>query len=371
MKKILIVIGTRPELIKVACIIKELERRNLRDRYVLINTSQHMDLLDPYWSIFGIQPDVTLEVMQKKQSLSSLTSRVIDQFQKYLDSIENKVGAVLAQGDTTTVFGVSLVSFYNGIPFYHLEAGLRSFDIYNPFPEEYNRMSTSLCTTIHFCPTAIARQNLLKEGIAENKIQVVGNTVVDALEFIKSYVSTNPNFENKLLQSIPKYQGKVLITCHRRENHGSNLLDIMNAIFDLANENKALQFIWAIHPNPNVMDVVLNSPLKDVENIKFVEPLSYHDLIRLLSQSVIAISDSGGIQEEAPSFNVPVLVLRKATERPESVIAGISALVGSDQELIKQQFYYYLSNKINVVANPYGDGKSSSRVVDVIMEQLN
>lgn len=371
MKKLLIVVGTRPELIKVAGIVKELEVQGLRNHYLLINSSQHKELLDPYWAIFGIKPDVILDVMKRDQNLSSLTVRVIDQFQQYLDNIKEEVGAVLAQGDTTTVFGVSLVSFYNGIPFYHLEAGLRSFDLYNPYPEEFNRKAAGIVASFHFCPTETSKENLEREGVDPGKILVAGNTVIDSLLLVKEYISQQPGFEYETLRDkIKDNQKTVLITCHRRENHGDHLKLIISAISELANENKGILFVWILHPNPKVMDTLQSSDLFLPENIFLVPPVGYNDLIRLLSRSTIAISDSGGIQEEAPSFNVPVLVLRNATERPEGVEAGAAVLVGTDKNLIKEKFYHYLSNGMNITNNPYGDGLSSGRIVKKLIELL-
>jgi len=371
LKKILIVVGTRPELIKVAVIVKELEARGLRDRYILINTSQHKELLDPYWAIFEIKPDVVLDVMKRDQNLSSLTVRVIDQFQKYLDSVKDEAAGVLAQGDTTTVFGVSLVSFYNGIPFYHLEAGLRSFDLNNPYPEEFNRKAASIVSSFHFCPTETSKENLISEGVDPEKILVTGNTVIDSLLLVKRYISDHPEFEDETLRSkIKDDQKTVLITCHRRENHGDNLKLIINTIIELANENKDFLFVWILHPNPRVMGTLQSPELTLPKNIFLVPPVGYNDLIRLMSRSTVAISDSGGIQEEAPSFNVPVLVLRNATERPEGVEAGAAVLVGTDKELIKERFYDYLSAGMSITDNPYGDGLSSGRIVNKLLELL-
>lgn len=369
LKKIVIVIGTRPELIKVACIIREFINRDLRDHFLLINTSQHKDLLDPYWKIFGLEPDVTLDVMRNAQNLSSLTTRVIMQFQEYLESMRGQIAAIMAQGDTTTVFGVSLVAFYNNLPFYHLEAGLRSFDLYNPYPEEFNRKATSIIAGFHFCPTDVSRDNLLSEGIPPERTMVVGNTVIDALTYIRDHVENHPEFDTQYLNEKISHGKKiVLITCHRRENHGSYLLEIIQAVHELATENQEIQFIWTLHPNPNVKEVVKDSILKDTKNVILVDPVDYKDLIRLLSRSIIVLSDSGGIQEEAPSFNVPVLVLRKTTERPEGITAGAAFLVGTDKSVIKQKFSHYLDHGINLIENPYGDGLSSVRVVNKLLE---
>lgn len=370
MRKIVIVIGTRPELIKVAPIIVEFQKRNLRDRIIILNTAQHKDLLNPYWDLFKVQADITLDVMRDGQHLSQLTSRVIDQFQSFLDKCKHEVAAVLAQGDTTTVFGVSLVSFYNFIPFFHLEAGLRSFDLENPFPEEYNRRSASICASYHFCPTELSKSNLLQEKVDSSKIYVVGNSVLDALESIREMLGKS-SFENNQLEVIRTPSGKkVLITCHRRENHGDNLKTIISVVGELARENPEMEFIWILHPNPNVYYNISNSELKNIPNVLLIDPVGYFDLIKLLSLSSIVISDSGGLQEEAPSFQVPVLVLRKKTERPEGIDAGVACLVGADREMIKAKFYNYLENGLSNIANPYGDGRTSLRVVDILTDLI-
>lgn len=371
MKKIAIVVGTRPELIKVGCLVRELEKRGYREKCILVNTAQHKELLEPYWKLFELQPDITLDVMRHGQSLSQLTSRVLTQFQHTVDQAEGQLAGILAQGDTTTVLGTAMVAFYNQIPFYHLEAGLRSFNLQNPYPEEFNRKATSLVTSFHFCPTDAAKTNLLEEGVREEKISVVGNTVIDALQYIKQKIHEHPHFENKALQSrIEQHSEIVLITCHRRENQGNNLIRIMDAIGELAVENPHTAFVWTLHPSPNVSAVVLKSKLKSQANIILIEPLSYYDLIKTLSRSTLAISDSGGIQEEAPSFNVPVLVLREYTERPEGLAVGAAVLVGADKAAIKTQFYHFRKHGIDLDHNPYGDGKSAARVAEKLIEFL-
>ena len=363
--------GTRPELIKVAPVVKEFQRRNLHDHFILINTAQHKDLLEPYWKIFDIQADVNLDVMQENQSLTGLTIRVLDQFQKFISSIREEVGGILAQGDTTTVLGVSMVAFFNQIDFYHLEGGLRSFDLANPFPEEFNRKVGSIAARIHFCPTETAKQNLLREGYDSSYIEVVGNTVVDALEEIKIKSNGSPVWDHHEFNSwIKSDYPLVFITCHRRENQGKNLAMIIESIKELADENPTMQFIWITHPNPNILQPVMESGISSIKNILVTRPLSYTDIIKLLSVSSLAISDSGGVQEEAPSFGVPVLVLREATERPEGIHAGASILVGADKSRLKNGFYQFIQRRNPQMQNPYGDGKSAARVVDRILLEL-
>jgi UDP-N-acetylglucosamine 2-epimerase (non-hydrolysing) len=372
LKKLCIVIGTRPELIKVGCLVREFELRGYRDQCIVINTAQHRELLDPYWSLFGIQPDITLDVMKHGQSLSELHARVLSQFQITIEQMTEKVGGVLAQGDTTTVLGTAMVSFYNRIPFYHLEAGLRSFNMQNPYPEEFNRKATSQISSFHFCPTETSATNLLNEGIDADKIAVVGNTVIDALEFIKMDIRQQPEFENSVLRDrIKDDDSIVLITCHRRENQGLNLNHILTAVSELAVENPHIIFIWTIHPSPNVRNVVMSHGLALLSNVLLVEPLSYYDIMRILSRACMAISDSGGIQEEAPSFNVPVMVLREFTERPEGIAIGASELVGANHGLIKQRFSHYLRHSICLVKNPYGDGKAAPRVAEKLISLLS
>jgi len=363
------VIGTRPELIKMAPIINEFKERGLEKHLLIVNTAQHKELLDPFWKMFNITPHFSLDVMRPDQSLGELTARILIHFQEYLDTIRDQIFAIMAQGDTTTVLSTSLISFYNKIPFYHLEGGLRSFDLQNPFPEEMNRKVASIAASQHFVPTINSRNNLLKEGIAGDKILMSGNTIVDSLEVVKKMINPLDPFEdNNLNQRMDKSKSLIFITCHRRENQGQNLSTILQAIIELAEENKHMQFLWILHPNPNIRNPVLDSKLQSIENIIITEPLGYLDMIRVLAQSVLAISDSGGIQEEAPSFNVPVIVLREATERPEGVEIGASKLVGANPDKMKKAFREFVDNGIQIASNPYGDGMASSRIVNKILE---
>jgi UDP-N-acetylglucosamine 2-epimerase (non-hydrolysing) len=363
--KISFIIGTRPELIKVAPVIWALKKRKID--FDVVNTAQHKDLLDPYWETFNISPTHVLDVMVEGQSLSSLTSRAINQIQDYIDLTIVKPTVILAQGDTTTVMAASMVSFYNRIKFAHLEAGLRSFDFENPFPEEYNRKIASIAADYHLCPTNVSCQNLLNEKIAKDKIFEVGNTVVDALGQIKGKEEFLAlPWKNDALNTIEIFDKVVLITCHRRENHGKNLLEIIETINELATQNSNIVFIWTLHPNPNVKNTVKQSKLAELSNVLLIEPLEYIDILKLLNIAYCAISDSGGIQEEAPSFGTPVLVLRKATERPEGVSSGVAFLVGSAKNEIISRFNDLEHIFPTFNGNPYGDGKSSDRIVDVL-----
>ncbi|HMG15104.1 MAG TPA: UDP-N-acetylglucosamine 2-epimerase (non-hydrolyzing) [Saprospiraceae bacterium] len=366
--KLIFIIGTRPELIKTAPILIELKKRN-NNNFIVINTGQHQDLLDPYWDLFHLKPDIVLSLLSKNQSLSSLTSKAILAIDKQIANLKNQgvnIKYILGQGDTTSVMAASIVAFYHNCSFVHIEAGLRSFDLQHPFPEEFNRKVTGITASMHFAPTNISKENLIKEGIEEGKIKVVGNTVVDAIKFItKEDTFQNIKFSDQRIQSLIENKEKlVLITCHRRENH-NQLLNIINAVDKLAEDYKQMNFIWCLHPNPNVKEIVLKSELHKRANVIITEPLNYLELIKVLSVSLKVLTDSGGIQEEAPSFNVPVLILRETTERPEAVMAGYSILVGSSTEKIISAFKNFQPTQLHFT-NPYGDGNSALRIVDYL-----
>jgi len=261
-----------------------------------------------------------------------------------------------------------MVAFYRGIEFAHIEAGLRSHDLQNPFPEEYNRKVAGLVTNYHFAPTEIAKQNLLSEDIAASSIHVVGNTVIDTLKyFINSGTLADYSFVDEALKGLELRNNAVLITCHRRENHAS-LDHLIDAIDELSKANEDLVFIWPVHPNPMVKEKVLTSRLSAASNVIITEPIEYLDVLKVLSHSVKVISDSGGIQEEAPTFEVPVLILREKTERPEAVNAGFSKLVGMNTNLILEAFNQF-SPQLSGIENPYGDGKSSKRIIDIVLSE--
>lgn len=372
--KLLIVIGTRPELIKVAPVIMELKRRNIRD-YKIVNTGQHKELLDPYWKIFDITPDYNLNIISPNQDLATLTSKAllsINNLIKDLDSKGKKPSYILAQGDTTTVMASSMAAFYNNITFFHLEAGLRSYNLSHPFPEEFNRKVAGIVANIHFSPTEGAKNNLIKEGTIESKIKVVGNTVVDALNYItNSEDFAKVNFtDHRINDCIRDVKEIVLITVHRRENQNKNLENLIFAVNKLSIDNPHTCFIWPVHSNPKVKVPVLNSNLSKLNNVILTAPLNYLELLKLISLSKIIFTDSGGIQEEAPSFKKPVLVLREVTERPEAVDLGLSKLVGCDPDSIINGFYNFYPDYGNV-ANPYGDGESAIKIVNVYLEKDN
>jgi UDP-N-acetylglucosamine 2-epimerase (non-hydrolysing) len=369
-KNLLFIIGTRPELIKIFPIINQLKERNYKN-YKIISTGQHKDLLKTYWDIFDIEPDYKLDIIKNSQNLTQLTSKAIIAIDELLTEIENsfRPDVIISQGDTTTVMAASMVAFYKQIPFAHIEAGLRSFNLHHPFPEEFNRKVASIATNYHFAPTDISKQNLLAENIDSAKIHVVGNTVIDTLNFfILSEKLNRSTFNNvQLKKNSLSLNGKklVLITCHRRENH-NDLNNLIIAIDQLSNDYPDLTFVWPVHPNPNVKSKVENSLLSTKKNIIITPPLEYLDLLKVLQNSMIVISDSGGIQEEAPSFKVPVLILRETTERPEAVNIGVSKLVGMDTENIISAFKQFKPIFSENFMNPYGDGNSAKRIVEIL-----
>jgi len=366
-KGLLFIIGTRPELIKLFPIIDELKKRGY-ENYRILSTGQHKSLLESYWKLFDIEVDYELNVLNKGQSIADLTARTIQQLNNFIKEIESdfKPEYIIGQGDTTTVMVASMVAFYNGIKYAHIEAGLRSYDLAHPFPEEYNRKLVSIATDIHFAPTKEAKLNLIAEGVCEQSVDVVGNTVIDTLHyFIKSGKLDSHEFENLKLKNIGSRC--VLITCHRRENH-LLLENLISAVTKLANKYPEISFVWTLHPNPKVRDVILNSKVSQISNLLLVDPLSYLDLIKIMSSSSLILTDSGGIQEEAPTFKVPVLVLREKTERPEAIKLGVSKLVGMNEKEIIESFESFKPNFDDDFVNPYGEGNSSTRIVRRLIE---
>jgi len=371
MTKVLIIFGTRPEAIKMAPVIQELGKHS--DRFILriCSTGQHRHMLDHVLDLFGIKPDYELNIMQANQSLGYITSAVLIELEKIIE--EEKPDYVLVQGDTTTVMASCLAAFYQKVKIGHIEAGLRTWDKSNPYPEEANRkIADSLCD-LHFVPTEGARQNLLREGIPEQNITVTGNTVIDALFDVlnKEFcIASNP------LEIIPFDQKRViLVTAHRRENLGQPLENICHALRDLAESCDDIHIVYPVHLNPNVWKTVY-SILDGTPDISLIEPLDYQLFVHLINRSYIILTDSGGLQEEAPSLGKPVLVLREKTERPEAVKAGTTKLVGTNRERIKEatlklledeQEYYRMARTVN----PYGDGKASQRIVACLLKDGN
>lgn len=363
-KKILIVIGTRPEVIKMAPVIYELNRRPWADVKV-VATEQHKDLLYQMLNIFKIKPSIKLSLMKENQDLSELTSLAIEKLNRILK--QEKPDIVLAQGDTTTVMATAIVSFYNKVPFGHIEAGLRSGDLHNPFPEEFNRIVADRVATFNFAPTERAKENLIKEGVNPETIYVTGNTVIDALFYI---LKKNPFDYKDNLVNIVNGKKIILVTLHRRESFGKPLREICEALKNVAYTRKDITIIYPVHPNPNVRKTVFEV-LSNIPNIYLVEPLDYLKFVNLLKHAYIVITDSGGIQEEAPALGKPVLVVRDRTERIEAVEHGVVKVIGRKKEKIVKEIIDLLDDlkkykKIAKGYSPYGDGKAAQRIVNII-----
>ena len=368
MFKIMSVFGTRPEAIKLAPVIKELQKHSDSLKSVVAVTAQHRQMLDSVLNVFAIKPDYDMNIMAEGQGLSDITCKVLKNIESIYETEQPDL--VLVQGDTTTVFAASLAAYYKHIPVGHVEAGLRSHNKYHPFPEEINRCLTSIIADIHFAPTDKAKDNLSSEGVDEDSICVTGNTVIDALLDVAAF---DFKFDTDLLNNI---KGKIiLITAHRRENFGKPLIDICNAILTLAKRYPDVTFIYPVHPNPNVRHTVY-AILGNRPNILLIEPLEYVPFVHLMKRAHIMLTDSGGIQEEAPSLNKPVLILRKVTERPEVVEAGGAKLVGTNPDTIIAETIRLLEdtkeyNRMANIVNPFGDGRAAQRVINFIKHKLN
>ncbi|HZC05061.1 MAG TPA: UDP-N-acetylglucosamine 2-epimerase (non-hydrolyzing) [Ktedonobacterales bacterium] len=371
MRTILSVIGTRPEAIKMAPVVKELQRRPADFASVVCSTGQHREMLDQALQLFNITPDIDLNLMTHNQGLAQLTARLFTALDDTLAQV--RPDAVLAQGDTTTVLVASLTAFYRGIPFGHVEAGLRTGDKRRPFPEEINRRLADAVSDLFFAPTERARQALLREGCPDDAITVTGNTVIDALLDIASRPYA---WRGSPLAELPEDGQYVLITAHRRESFGEAFRQLCLAIRELADEfaPQGLRFVYPVHLNPNVRQPV-GEILGPAHNITLLEPLDYFSLVQVMKRSRLILTDSGGIQEEAPSLGVPALVMRETTERPEGVEAGVVKLVGADRERIVTEARRLLTDpaahaRMATRANPYGDGHAAERIVAVLKERL-
>lgn len=364
--KILIIFGTRPEAIKMAPVVKKLEEQQGKIKTVVCVSGQHREMLNQVLPLFNIKPDIDLGIMQENQSLDSLTSSAMRVLTKILAEI--KPDLVLVQGDTTTAMAAGLASFYQRIPVGHIEAGLRTNDIYNPFPEEINRRIISTIATYHFAPTENSLMALLKEGISKKDIYLTGNTIVDTMKMIVK------NFDRKvnLDLSVSGKNKLILVTAHRRENFGAPLASICTALRAIVERNKDVEIVYPVHLNPNVREPVFRM-LSGVKRIHLVSPVEYHELAYLLKRAYFVLTDSGGIQEEAPVFGKPVLVMRIETERPEGIEAGVAKLVGTDAHTIVKEVELLLHNrcayaKMSKSISPYGDGKAAGRIVDIIIK---
>ena len=370
MKNILIVFGTRPEVIKLSPIILALQKDN-RYNAVVCNTEQQKELSNNTLNFFNIKANINLDVMSTNQTLSEVQSKILDRLSEVYS--QNSIDATIVQGDTMTAFCGALSSFYNKVPVFHVEAGLRSNDLFEPFPEEAMRQMISRISNLNFTPTQLAYNALIKENIKESNIITTGNTVIDALYCLSDAILINAK-EKLSKKGIVFNEKMVLITVHRRENHGERLNKILSAINQLANLYSDHQFILPVHPNPNVHDKVY-SILSNIPNIILTEPMDYPELVYLMKNTKLVLTDSGGIQEEAPTFGNPVLVMRYETERVEGINAGFAKLVGADIEKIISETSYLLSQDMHKIRldgskNPYGDGKATERIIDSITRYL-
>lgn len=371
LKKVLIIFGTRPEAIKMCPLVKAFNSEiGVFETQVCI-TAQHREMLDQVLEFFEVEPNYDLDLMKPNQNLYQLTADIITNLKPILEDF--KPDFVFVHGDTTTTMASSISGFYAGAKVCHVEAGLRTFDKYSPFPEEVNRSVTGQIAEYHFAPTQTSKKNLLNENIKENQILVTGNTVIDALQFSAKKVGLvefkDAEIEN-LKSIIDQTKKLILVTGHRRENHGQGFINICNALIQIAKENKDVQIIYPVHLNPNVQKPVYNL-LKHVRNIKLIDPLSYPAFVWIMNQSYLIITDSGGVQEEAPSLGKPVLVMRDTTERPEAINAGTVILVGTNTNNIVEETNNLLQNnefykQMSKLHNPYGDGLACKRIVKFI-----
>ncbi|AWW32226.1 UDP-N-acetylglucosamine 2-epimerase (non-hydrolyzing) [Echinicola strongylocentroti] len=372
--KNLIVFGTRPEAIKMAPLINTFKKRKDEFDTKICVTAQHRQMLDQVLDFFGIEPDYDLNLMKPNQNLFSLTADILTELKVVLEDF--RPDFVYVHGDTSTSMVASLASFYFGAKICHIEAGLRTFNKKSPFPEEINRQITGRLADYHFAPTHLAKQNLLKENVDDSKILITGNTVIDALLESVKRVKEIENNEITYLKSILQSECKlILVTGHRRENHGRGFIEICEALKCIAENNEDVQIIYPVHLNPNVKGPVYEI-LSGIDNIYLIDPLSYPSFVWLMNESYLIITDSGGVQEEAPSLGKPVLVLRDTTERPEAVSVGTVKLVGTDREKIVSESQFLLLNEdkyreMSELHNPYGDGKACARIVEYVSLKTN
>lgn len=383
MKTLLLVFGTRPEAIKMCPLVLEFKKHPDVFNTLVCVTGQHREMLDQVLNLFEIKPDYDLNIMKPNQDLYDITSNVLLGMRDVLT--EAKPDVVFVHGDTTTSSATALAAFYKQIPVAHIEAGLRTGNIYSPWPEEMNRLITGRIATYNFAPTPLSRQNLLKENVDDSKITVTGNTVIDALHWVVNKISSNADLAKSLKQEMLSFgydvsrleQGRrlVLITGHRRENFGEGFLNICHSIKHLSEKYPDVDFVYPVHLNPNVRKPVFDI-LASIENVFLIEPLSYLPFVFMMEKSHLLLTDSGGVQEEAPGLGKPVLVMRNTTERPEAVDAGTVILVGTDKDKIINGVSDLLENKNGLydrmahAVNPYGDGKACGRVVKWLEEKL-
>lgn len=365
MKKVMIVFGTRPEAIKMCPLVKELQGRKTIDTIVCV-TGQHKEMLDQVLKVFSVIPDYNLHIMQEKQTLFDITNRILLKIQDVLE--REKPSVVLVHGDTTTTFATALACYYMQIPVGHVEAGLRTYNIYSPYPEEFNRQAVGIISTYNFAPTELARQNLLREGKREETVYVTGNTAIDALKSTVHHGYSHPELD------WASDSRMILITAHRRENLGKPMEHMFRAIRRVLDEYQDIKAIYPIHMNPLVRETA-RKIFGDESRMHIIEPLDVLDFHNFMAHSYLILTDSGGIQEEAPSLGKPVLVMRDTTERPEGVEAHTLKLVGTEEETIYNEFKNLLDNrneyeKMSNASNPYGDGFASKRIADILEENL-
>lgn len=386
MKKVMLVFGTRPEAIKMAPLVKEFQKQPKRVETVVCVTGQHREMLDQVLKIFDIKPDYDLNIMKQGQDLYDVTARVLTGMRDVLKEVKPDV--VLVHGDTTTSTAAALAAFYQQIPVGHVEAGLRTHNIYSPWPEEMNRLLTGRLATYHFSPTPLSRNNLIKESVDDRNIIITGNTVIDALYWVVDKIKNNKELDNELEDILSKAgydvnrlnNGKklVLITGHRRENFGDGFINMCTAIKDLTVKYPDLDFVYPMHLNPNVrkpIHEVFGENLSGLKNMFFIEPLEYLSFVYLMEKSSIVLTDSGGIQEEAPGLGKPVLVMRDTTERPEALDAGTVKLVGTDYNKIVNEVSSLIDDKaayekMSKAVNPYGDGLACGRIVNALLHRI-
>lgn len=385
MKKVMLIFGTRPEAIKMAPLVKALQARSDEFETIVTVTGQHRQMLDQVLHLFDIHPDYDLDIMKPGQDLYDVTARILTGMREVL--AECKPDLVLVHGDTSTSTAAALSAFYAQIPVGHVEAGLRTGDIYSPWPEEMNRRITGRIATLHFSPTDMAAENLVKENVDRKDITITGNTVIDALHTVVEKIKSNPELSETLRADMAAigYDTKnilngdrrmVLITGHRRENFGEGFLNICRAIQRLSTAYPEIDFVYPMHLNPNVRRPIVEMfEGKNFPNVYFIEPLEYLPFVYMMMHSYLIITDSGGIQEEAPSLGKPVLVMREVTERPEALAAGTIRLVGTDADKIVGEAAKFIDDSVyyhanSLIANPYGDGKACQRIIDFIAQKL-
>ena len=364
MKKVMLVFGTRPEAIKMCPLVNELKTRKGIETIVCV-TGQHRQMLDQVLEAFQVEPDYDLSIMKDRQTLFDVTTNILNRIKAVLEEVQPDV--VLVHGDTSTTFVTALACFYLQIPVGHVEAGLRTYNIYSPYPEEFNRQAVSIISAYNFAPTELSKENLLREGKNPDTIYVTGNTAIDALKTTVREDYTHPDLE------WAKGSRLIMITAHRRENLGEPMKHMFRAIRLVCDEHPDIKAIYPIHMNPVVREIA-DSILGDDERIRIIEPLDVLDFHNFLSRSYLILTDSGGIQEEAPSLGKPVLVMRDTTERPEGIKAGTLKLVGTDEEVIYQNFKQLLEDEeayraMSTASNPYGDGFACKRIADILEEK--